>query len=258
MLDITAEMEALRSHYSTDLSQSTLNALVIGPKGSGKTRLLSTCRKPVLLHSFDPGGSKTLLPEIKRGEIIPITETENENPDDPTAWSLFEERFEKYRMGGIFEQFGTYAIDSATFWLDAMENYIIKSKRRTQGLEIQDYKVIKNTLLDIVKMCASLPCDFIMTGHIIADIDSVTGSKVTSLAVTKSLKAFMPTLFDEMYVMLVEETSKGQEYKMLTRNDGKYLASTRLGRDKFEALEEPNIKMLLQKAGLPYEDKPSV
>ena len=64
-------------------------------------------------------------------------------------------------------------------------------------------------------------------------------------------------MFDEIYVTIAKQTSKGIEYSLLTRNDGLYQARTRLGRGgRFETYEKPDIKYLLKKAGFPTEDKP--
>ena len=66
-------------------------------------------------------------------------------------------------------------------------------------------------------------------------------------------------MFDEFYVCVSEEVEKGAqkgtERYLLTTNDGKLEAGTRIGSGKFTKKEEPNIQGLLKKAGYAWEDK---
>jgi ABC-type phosphate transport system ATPase subunit len=55
--------DRVKQYYADEAErQQTLNALICGDSGSGKTSLLRTCRRPILVHSFDPGGNKGLHP----------------------------------------------------------------------------------------------------------------------------------------------------------------------------------------------------
>ncbi len=84
-LNVKEEFATLRKRFEEDPGRDTFNALVLGELGTGKTRLLKTCRKPVLGFFFDPGGYKTLKDEIDRGEVIPL----RFEPDDPhNPWAF--------------------------------------------------------------------------------------------------------------------------------------------------------------------------
>lgn len=237
--------------YEEDKSQRTFNAIIAGDMGTGKTSILATARKPVLVHSFDPGGTKVLRPEIEKGEIIPDTRFEAEDPKSPTVFRLWEEEFKKLRDEGVFNELGTFAIDSITTFADAAMNEILRRQGRSGGVPYQqDYLVQINVLRDYMKVFTTLPCDVIVTAHLDPLKDELTGRVQMQIMVTGKLRVKIPLLFDEIYVATTKRTSKGVEYVLLTRNDGYYQARTRIGRGVFETYEKPDITYLLKKAGV--------
>lgn len=256
MEDIKVTLEKLRGMYTQDISQDTFNALIIGPKAIGKTQLALTCRKPVLIHSFDPGGTKHLRKEIKEGGIIVNPSFENEDARNPTAYAAWEEEFDSLRKDGVFSHIGTYILDSLTTWQGALYSQIArKTKFASDGvLEIKGWAILINTLRDMAKLCTSLPCDFILTGHVSRDKDDVSGKILIGLAAPPSTQVSIPILFDEYYVMQVSPQDNKNRV-LLTSNTDKCAAGTRMGRGKFEAYEKPDIKYLLKKAGYNTDDK---
>ena len=249
----------IRKSYRESAQTYTFNAMVYGYMGTGKTRLLSTARKPVLLHGFDPGGEKVLKDNIEAGEVICDNRFQFEDARKPTAFREWEKEIGRLRkIDGFFESLGTYSVDSVTTWSEALMNAILKTQGRAGGTpQMQDYLVQINTLRDWIKIITSLPCDVILTGHVDSEKDEVTGRITTGVMITGKLKEKLPLLMDEVYMAMSKETSKGVEYSLLTRNTGLFKARTRLGRNGlFETYEEPDIKALLKKAGFPHEDKP--
>ena len=259
-MDIKSEVQKIREMYKSNSRNSSFNAIVYGDIGTGKTNLLRTCRNPVLIHSFDPGGTKTIRDCIDKGDIIADTRFENEDSGKPTAYRDWELEFDRLRGTDFFESIGTYVIDSATTWSDAMMNEILKKSGRSGQIpQIQDYLVQQNTVRDTMKCFTNLPCDCILTGHIQMDKDEVTGRMMSSIMIAGKASIKMPLLFDEIYVAISKTSSKGVEYSLLTRNDGVYKARTRLGKgDVLEAFEEPNIKAILEKTGMDSKDKPTI
>lgn len=74
---------------------------------------------------------------------------------------------------------------------------------------------------------------------------------------TGKLKVRIPLLFDEIYITVAKEGSKGTVHSFLTAPDGQYFGRTRLGENGlFELYEKPDIKYLLRKAGEDDSDKP--
>ena len=59
-LTIKKEMEEIQNLYRQDKNQQTFNCLILGEMGTGKTHLLQTCRRPIHIDSFDPGGKREM------------------------------------------------------------------------------------------------------------------------------------------------------------------------------------------------------
>jgi len=255
-LNIKAELEELRRMHLSEVSQSTVNILLLGQVGVGKTELCKTARAPILIDSFDPGGTKHLGEEIKKGRIIVDSRYENEDSSHPQAYSTWEREFLRRREIGLFSQIGTYVIDSFTMWLEALKNAIAVRKGRAEKLlQLQDWQVMGNVLRDMVLLATSLPCDFILTGHLLLVKEEVSGRMIARFNTIPSLQVNIPLLFDEIYILQTEEKADGVERRLLTSPTGRYEARTRIGAHRFSLYEKPDIKYLLNKAGYPAEDK---
>jgi hypothetical protein len=255
-LDARLEIEKLRNLYKSDPRQQSYNILLTGEPGSGKTHLLKTARLPVHVDSFDPGGSKTNAEMIAKGDMIVDVSYEQEDPSRPTMYLKWQKDFMDRVNGGYFDLFGTYCLDSYTSWSEAiMQEVLRKSSRIDASPQFQDYHMETIQLIKFSKILAQLPCDVIVTAHLRPDYvgDKIIGYKLASRGRSQTV---VPSLFDEVYVMEVKETSKGFDRKILTQSTGMYQAKTRIGGGKLNVREEPNIKKLLEKSGLSTEDKP--
>ena len=242
---------------------ASYNILLLSDIGVGKTSLLKTAKMPVLVHSFDPGGSRLALlrPIINSGEYIYDDRYEKESLDAPHVYKDWEQEFMRLKRGGAFEQIGTYVIDSFTTWMDGAKNELgkrkaggsVKDMRPKKGswegiLEKQDWQVLGQITIDMVKMCSALPCDFILTGHLVLIEDEVSGRLMVRFKSIPSLQVNIPLLFDEIYVMESKETPDGVTRSLITQNTGRYVARTRLGAGIFETRERADLGYLRQKA----------
>lgn len=264
-LSIQAQFSEIRARYEADTNQSSYNALIAGESGTGKSFLLSTARKPVFIDSFDPGGSKCLRPWIEKGEILVDTRWEHEpnfKPKGtwkPTVYEEWAKVTNERKKNGFYNHLGTYVVDSGTRLADAIMNFTL-GKRGAAGNAPQwekDYTPQKVLFQNAVQALLSLPCDFIMTGHLEPDKDEVTGKVTWRYMATGKATVAIPLLFDEIYVTLASPKGQGVEYKLLTAGAGRYLARSRLAQEgRLDTYEEPNIKKILRKAGLPTDDKP--
>ena len=67
----------------------------------------------------------------------------------------------------------------------------------------------------------------------------------------------IPLLFDELYTLRTKAIGNDVKYELLTKSTGLYLARSRMAADgKLDAVEEPDIKAMLKKAGRPAIDLP--
>jgi len=274
-LDARIEAEKLRTLYESDPMQQSFSVLLLGEKGSGKTSILKTARKPVHIDSFDPGGTIPLRDEIKKGNIVADTRWENENPLRPTVYREWKRTFEERLGSNYFSRFGTYCLDSSTVWSQAIMNYVLLTVDKKGDATTthvgeppkwnRDYKPQRNEIELQLKRMLTIPCDRILTGHLAPVFDTriVGGEEQQVLCGYRMLTTgqgdvIIPLWFSEQWLTWRSESSTGVNYQILTRMKGFYKGSTRIGGGKFAELEEPNIKNLLKKAGWPSEDKESL
>lgn len=262
LLHVKAAIKEIHDLYNIDrASNESTNFMILGDKGSGKTQLISTCRKPVVMHSFDPGGSKTkaLQPFIKSGEIIVDNRFEKEETFEPFAWQLWEKAYASMIRLKVFDHIGTYVIDSMTGWAAAGINDIFRQKNiAAKNLRTTSYtffRMVLDTLVDEMTRMMALPCDILITAHLTYETDEQTGQVHCYPLVSGQSKERLPIVFDEVYRTEVVSKASNNEYRLLTQNDGFYKCGSRLGLDKFE---KPNIKALLEKGGKRTEDKPNL
>lgn len=259
----------VRSAYDNDPNKDSFNALVYGDMGTGKTALARTCRFPVLIHSFDRGGSKTSLlqPDIKAGNIMVDNRFERDRWHEPVAYRMWEREYEMLKQIGMFDNIGTYMLDSLSSWAESLMYEIVKGRRTGKSAssskdsydyQLQDYNIQQVTGVDALGDIMNLPCDVIVTGHIGLDKDEVTGGYIAGVMLAGKFSAKVPNVFDEKYISKVTTGADGKpKYQLQTHTVGIYKAETRIGGGKFETYEEPDIRKLLTKAGRTVVDKPS-
>ena len=260
ILAIKKSVLDLQTMYTEDARQHSFNALICGETGAGKTYLARTARFPVHIDSFDPGGTQGLRKEIAAKDIIVDSRYENEDPLAPNAYRLWKANFLQRVRDGYFNHFGTYVLDSSSMWSVTIMNWILAADKRpgTGPKWEKDFGPQKVEIKNMIAIMTSLPCDFLLMGHLKADKDEVTGKTTYRFMSVGDSSVTIPMAFSEIYVALAESKGAVVERKLLTQKDSFYLARTRVGAGKFERWEEPNIKAMLKKAGFPCEDKPNI
>ena len=257
-LDVKRTIEELQSMYQTSPGAAKTNFLIYGDLGGGKTTMaVDTCRKPCLVHSFDPGGCDSVDPKlIANGSVIVDNRFERDDAKRPTAFEAWDREFERLLLGGFFNNIATFVLDSATTWSSAAMYAVLKKAGRTAGVPQQNDYLPQMTMLEnAIKVICALPCDVILTAHQKADKDEITGKITATPMFTGKLTQRVPLLFNEIYHMVAKETSKGTEYMVQTQACSTYMARTRLGRrGSFDKFEKPDIKYLLKKGNKPDND----
>lgn len=252
-LDINAEFAKLKSMYAESTTSDKINVLLLGESGSGKTFLMRTAPGPVHIDSFDFGGSKGLREQIDNGHVLVDNRWEDEDPWSPKQFALWEKETERRIKLGYFNHIKTYMLDSATTWSAAIMNEILKRA----GIPGQvprythDFGPQKQAVSNWIKRLLGLPCHVIITGHLKVDRDEITGQVTRRFMTVGQNSVTVPLLFDEIWIADPKETSKGTQYRILTRSTGKDMARSRLSANgKLEQYEEPDFTNMLKKGGL--------
>ena len=269
------ELARVTKYYNSDPLQKRFSALITGETGSGKTYLLRTCRMPLHLDSFDPGGSKCLAPWIRsesnpNGQIVVDTQWENEDPYNPTVFAEWMKAIDIRLRIGYYKHFGTAAVDSASSWGSAAMNYMLGNANAAGEAPKwnRDYTGQKTLMVNYIKKLMNIPCDFFLTGHL-TPIEELIGQTKDGQAIKKTKYRFfstgqavitIPMQFDELYVMKGDtSTSAGTKREMLIDAQGTYLARSRLKADgKLKDVEVPDIKNILKKIGKSFVDLPKL
>lgn len=258
-LDIKKTISEIQKMYAESATADKTNFLLYGSMGSGKTTMaVETARGPVLLHSFDPGGSDSIDRKLlDSGKVLVDRRFEVEDPKNPKMFELWNTEFVRLLNGGFFSAIGTYVLDSATTWGQAAMNVVLKKAGRAAGVPQQNDYLPQMTMMEnALKVILSLPCDVVFTAHEKADKDDVTGKIMCAPLLTGKLTQRIPLLFNEIYHLSAKETSKETKFLAQTQGCSTYMARTRLGRrGLFEKFEPCDIRGLLKKANRNFEDK---
>lgn len=264
-IEVRKQFQEISDLYNSQPQNKTLNALIYGEFGTGKTYLTKTCPAPIFIDSFDPGGAKGLQKEIKNGRVFVDTRWEREEGErDARLWYEWEKAFRERKKSGFFDHVGTYVLDSLTTASSSIMSAAMAKNAKNVPIselnisipQLRDYQVQMAVIENIIKEITGLPCNFICTAHMetLKNEDGATIGKVP--LVTGKLAERLPALFDEVYVTQSKETSRGMEYSILTRNTGFFKARSRLaGNFPIDKNEPQDIKALLKKCGYPYADK---
>ncbi len=264
LLEIKKQAAEIKRMYEEDPRTKTFNALIYGSLKTGKTSILRTCPKPVLVHSFDPSGTLVLRDLIEKGEILADTRFEHEDPFKPSACQLWEKEFNYLYRKEFFKHVGTFAIDSMTTWASIIMNEVIRRAAKTKkNREIggapqqQDWLLQMSFIENYTRKFLSLPCHCVLLGHADQQKDE-NGANVgdLSIMITGKLRERIPALFSEIYYLRIKDYKQGTR-ELLTQQVYGVQAGSRLGfGGKLEKTEPPDIKKIMAKCGLDTSDKP--
>jgi len=262
-LDIRSEIESINSMYKTTSQQTAFRALIFGDVGTGKTKLITTCPRPIHVDSWDPGGTTTIRDQIEEGWIVADTRWELDDPDKPTKFAEFEKVFDKRRADGYFNYFGTYVLDSLTTFGDSAMNGLLHRLGRADGIpqsgkgSDNDYVKQQKLIEPLIRQMLNLPCHVIILAHPDFRQDEDTKAKSIGPKVFGQLAQKLPLLFSEIYLSKTEQSQSGLQYKLLTKQTGYYRCRSRLAnKGQLAEYEDQNIKQILKKTGFNAEDKP--
>lgn len=258
--------------YAEDPRNNTFNAIIHGPIKVGKTTLLRTCPKPILVHSFDPNGTLVLRDLIETNEVMVDTRFEEEDPFKPKACKLWEDEFNWLCRKRFFDHIGTFVIDSMTTWAQVIMYEVImkatktkKGKGRKAGESPQenDWLPQMSFIENYMRKFLSLPCNCVLLGHSEQPKDregNPTGD--LGIMITGKLRERVPALFSEIYYLRMKNYKEGSRELLIHPTYGIQVGS-RLSAGKgqeilLNSIEKPDIKKIMDKVGIDSADKPLI
>lgn len=232
----------LRNIYSERTQNKKAKIFLYGEWGTYKSTLASTMPRPILYHSFDPGGEKIkhIQDGVSDGSIIVDNRWQSRNlANSADVFSNWNTEYNKLKVSGIFNEIGTFVVDSLTTFqrlvVDAAvssnnKNSVISAKMPIKIPQMRDYGVQDSAMEFAVSDILDLPCHVLIIGH--SEVHEETDSKGNLLKMEhrplitgKKLRGKLPLMFDEIYISRI----RGNKAEVLTHPQGMYHARTRLG-----------------------------
>lgn len=247
------KLAELQDIYSSDEQTKLLKSLFYGGWGTWKTTLAATMPRPILFQTFDPGGDKVfhIQKGVEDGSIIVDKRFQERNwEDSENRFREWNDDYKKMKQQGVFENIGTYVLDSLTtfqrFVVDASIDGNVKNQRVSKNMpvkvpQMRDYNVQGAAIEYAISDMLELPCHVMIIAHSEEDTDEDSGVRYCQpLIIGKKLRKQLPVLFDEIYISV--EDRKGVQ--LLTKPKNYYKAKSRISKFSpkiFDAyqIEEP-------------------
>jgi phage nucleotide-binding protein len=211
------------------VSASNLKLLVYGQAGAGKTSLIPTLPKPVILSA--EGGLLSIS-----GHDIPFVEvTSMDSLREAYAWLLDSEEA---------QQFDSVALDSISEIAEvclSREKSIAKDPR-------QAYGEMQTTMTEVIRTFRDLDKHVLMTAKLEKAQDEMGRMLYSPSMPGNKTGQSLPYYFDLLLAMRVEKDEEGiSQRALMCDSDGLWQAKDRSG--KLDAWEAPDLGIILKKLG---------
>lgn len=194
--------------------------LLIGPPGVGKTVFATSFPGPTLLLDFDGKADSAALFYKSNPELLNNIEVEELSSSltvDPILRlnELIDKVLIPQQRSGKME-YRTLILDSITTFSRSVLSHIVKTnpgiKRVTskQGVQpgLVDYGILKREFGKLIPGLLGLPCNVIMTAHIDAKKDDLTGEITRTAVMDGAFSNELAVYFKEVWVLSVDKEAR--------------------------------------------------
>lgn len=198
---------------------SSFKILTLAPTGAGKTTQFATLPGRKFIYLFDPNAILSLqgqdieyeefLPDVMNLDVKSLSKSTNEKSYKPTmkrrptdTYRAWEQDFEQKVDSGYFNDFDWIGFDSFTTLSDMVMDEVLQINGRPDSWPNQDdYGPQMLTLKNIMRTATSLGKNIYVTGHMEMKQDELTQRIYNTPIMTGRLKATLPLLFSEIFVL---------------------------------------------------------
>lgn len=210
------------------LSANGVKLLVYGQAGAGKTSLIRTLPKPVVLSA--EGG----LLSIQDADIPFIEITSMEELQEAYMWCRDSEEA---------KDFETIALDSISEVAEVVLNHELKTNKDGRAA----YGELNTQMTGLIRAFRDLPSKHVYFSAKLEKSQDEMGKLLYNPSMPgKSLTQSLPYFFDEVLALRVERDSEGVNQRaIMCDTDGLWLAKDRSG--KLEPWEAPDLGEIIRK-----------
>lgn len=225
---------AINLRNTNDVSVNGVKVLVYGQAGAGKTHLIRTLPRPVILSA--EGGLLSL-----QGTGIPYVEITN--------LTTLTEAYKWLIDSSETKDFDAVALDS----ISEIAEVVLSSEKKTAKDPRQAYGAMADQMTDLIRAFRDLPGKHV---YFSAKMEK-TQDEMGRLLYYPSLPGNkvgqqLPYFFDEVLALRVERDSEGATQRaLMCESDGLWLAKDRSG--KLSPWEEPDLGAVIAKIGGTHE-----
>ena len=220
---------AINLKRTNTVAASNLKLLVYGQAGAGKTSLIPTLPKPVILSA--EGG----LLSIAEHDIPFLEVTSMDSLREAYAWLLDSDEA---------KQFDTVALDSIS---EIAEVCLSKEKSIAKDPR-QAYGEMQTTMTEVIRTFRDLPKHVMMTAKLEKAQDEMGRMLYSPSMPGNKTGQSLPYYFDLLLAMRVEKDEEGiSQRALMCDSDGLWQAKDRSG--KLDAWEAPDLGIILKKLG---------
>jgi phage nucleotide-binding protein len=220
---------AINLKSTNTVSASNLKLLVYGQAGAGKTSLIPTLPKPIILSA--EGG----LLSISQHDIPFIEVTSMDALREAYSWLLDSDEA---------KQFDSVALDSIS---EIAEVCLSKEKSIAKDPR-QAYGEMQTTMAELIRSFRDLPKHVMMTAKLEKAQDEMGRMMYSPSMPGNKTGQSLPYFFDLMLALRVEKDEEGVSQRaLMCDSDGLWQAKDRSG--KLDAWEAPDLGVILDKLG---------
>lgn len=219
---------AINLRSTSDAHTNGVKLLVYGQAGAGKTTLIKTLPKPIVLSA--EGGLLSL-----QDSDLPYIEI--------TSMDDLQEAYEWCKGSKEADGFDSVALDSISEVAEVVLHHEMKKNKDGRAA----YGEMNTTMTELIRAFRDLPGKHVYMSAKLEKSQDEMGKMLYNPGMPgKSLTQGLPYFFDEVLALRVEKDGEGVTQRaMMCDSDGLWLAKDRSG--KLEAWEAPDLGAIIAK-----------